>query len=205
MLGRKYIEYFVVSRCSYHFLLVTVLGEKEVCLLCGRFTLYSTEIELEKRFQISLGQPVEKSYNIAPTQMVLGIVSNQGQRQAVYFQWGLVPFWAKDRKIGSRMINARAETVHEKPSFRRLLQRKRCLIPSNGFYEWKQVGDGKRPYYIRLQEGALFSFAGLWDIWKQGVQEIHSCTIITTQPNELMKSIHQRMPVIFEPHQKSTG
>jgi putative SOS response-associated peptidase YedK len=176
--------------------------KEEVGILCGRFTLYATNEELEKRFQVSLDGPFEKSYNIAPTQMVLGIVSNQGERQVAFFRWGLIPFWAKDAKMGHRMINARAETVHEKPSFRRLLQRKRCLIPSDGFFEWKQTASGKQPYYIHLKEGSLFSFAGLWDTWKDGDQEIHSCTIITTQANELMKSLHHRMPVIFEPEQE---
>lgn len=170
--------------------------------MCGRFTLSATEKGIEERFQITLDGSIEKSYNIAPTQKVLGIVSKEGERQAVTFRWGLIPFWAKDPKIGSRMINARGETVHEKRSFRRLLKRKRCLIPSDGFYEWKKDGHRKQPYYIRLKESSLFSFAGLWDTWKQGKQEIHSCTIITAQSNDLMKSIHHRMPVIFEPEQE---
>jgi putative SOS response-associated peptidase YedK len=138
--------------------------KEEVGVLCGRFTLYATNEELEKRFQVSLDGLFEKSYNIAPTQTVLGIVSNQGERLVTLFRWG--------------------------------------LIPSDVFFEWKQMANGKQPYYIHLKEGSLFSFAGLWDTWKDGDQEIHSCTIITTQANELMKSLHHRMPVIFEPEQE---
>ncbi|SHE32302.1 Putative SOS response-associated peptidase YedK [Seinonella peptonophila] len=165
--------------------------------MCGRFTLTTPESKLEQRFQMSLDLPYAPNYNTAPTQSVIGIISKQGSRQVTHYRWGLIPFWAKDQKIGSRLINARAETLHEKPSFRHLFKRKRCIILSDGFYEWKRIGNSKQPYYIRMIDHSPFAFAGLWDTWKKGEQEIHSCTIITTQPNRLMESIHHRMPVIL--------
>ncbi|UCF29428.1 MAG: SOS response-associated peptidase, partial [Chloroflexota bacterium] len=140
-------------------------------------------------------------YNVAPTQPV-AVVPNDGTNRLDFFNWGLIPFWAKDPKIGSRLINARSETIAEKPSFRGSFKYKRCLILADGFYEWqKQPGSKtKIPMYIHLKDRAPFAFAGLWDSWnsKDG-SEIKSCTIITTQPNELVEQIHNRMPVILSP------
>jgi putative SOS response-associated peptidase YedK len=136
-------------------------------------------------------------YNIAPTQPVLAIANDHPDRVA-HFRWGLIPSWAKDASIGSRLINARAETLAEKPAFRTALRRRRCLVPADGFFEWRMSGKSKTPMYFRLKTGGLFAFAGLWDVWHgPDGSEIPSCTLITGQPNELVKPIHDRMPVIL--------
>ncbi|WP_028775933.1 SOS response-associated peptidase [Shimazuella kribbensis] len=166
--------------------------------MCGRFTLSTEEKELEDKFQFTLDIPIAKRYNISPTQSVLALTQGQNERKAHLFRWGLVPFWAKDLKIGSKMINARSETLHEKPSFRHLIKRNRCIILSNGFFEWKKEGNKKQPYYIQVDNGKPFSFAGLWDTWSNDREQITTCTIITTTPNTLMKELHHRMPVILD-------
>jgi putative SOS response-associated peptidase YedK len=126
-------------------------------------------------------------------------------RELAMLRWGLVPFWAKDLKIGYRTINARAETVASKPAFRAAFRQRRCLIPADGFYEWKTQSGGKQPYYIRLKHNHLFAFAGLWEHWKSETGEImESCTIIVTNANELVRSIHDRMPVILNPNDYET-
>jgi putative SOS response-associated peptidase YedK len=138
-------------------------------------------------------------YNIAPTQKVL--IVRTGEAASPVFstaRWGLVPSWAKDIKIGARMINARAETVAEKPAFRSAVRRRRCLIPTSGFYEWRQTAEGKQPYLIRFSDGSPFAFAGLWERWSDASgHSLDSCTIITTEPNELVAEVHNRMPVIL--------
>jgi putative SOS response-associated peptidase YedK len=166
--------------------------------MCGRFALSTEENELEDRFQFTLDIPIAKRYNISPTQSILALTVEQDKRKANLFRWGLVPFWAKDLKIGNKLINARSETLHEKPSFRHLIKRKRCLILSNGFFEWKKEGNQKQPYYIQVDHGKPFSFAGLWDTWSNNGEQISTCTIITTTPNAVMKELHHRMPVIFD-------
>ncbi|MFQ5578075.1 MAG: SOS response-associated peptidase, partial [Anaerolineae bacterium] len=139
-------------------------------------------------------------YNIAPSQPVAVVVNRGGARRLDAFQWGLIPVWAKDPAIGNKMIDARAETVAQKPSFKRPLQRQRCLILADGFFEWQKTSGGKIPAYIHLKDRKPFAFAGLWDRWRApGGEEIHSCTIITTRPNSLMKPLHNRMPVILPP------
>lgn len=161
--------------------------------MCGRFSLVDIE-DIRERFQIQ-PQGLKPNYNVAPTQEIPVIVNNG---QLAMFKWGLIPFWAKDPTIGDKMINARAETVEEKPSFKTSLQRKRCLILADGFYEWKKEGSAKRPHRIILKNKELFGFAGLWDTWKSREGDIiNSCSIITTTPNELMVGIHNRMPVIL--------
>ncbi len=138
-------------------------------------------------------------YNIAPTQLVAAVVEQQGKRQLTGLRWGLVPSWSKDPAIGNRMINARAETILDKPSFKPLLTRRRCLIPADGFYEWKKSSAGSQPYHIRRQDGGLFAFAGLWEEWSSpDGSPLQTCTIITVEPNELMAPIHNRMPAILE-------
>jgi putative SOS response-associated peptidase YedK len=121
------------------------------------------------------------------------------QRECVLLRWGLIPGWADDPKIGNRMINARAETVASKPAFRNAFKRRRCLVVTDGFYEWKKLVQGKQPHYIRMKDDRPFAFAGLWESWHRDGSQIESCTIITTEPNALMKSIHNRMPVILRP------
>jgi putative SOS response-associated peptidase YedK len=170
--------------------------------MCGRFTLFVDPKDLMDAFP-GFETPVEWTprYNIAPSQPV-AVIANNGQNKIEFFRWGLVPFWAKDLKIGNRMINARAETVAEKPSFRAAYRRRRCLVLADGFYEWrKEPGQrAKTPMYIRLKSGEPFAFAGLWETWRSpDDQTVLSCNIITTRPNSLVERIHNRMPVILEP------
>ncbi len=174
------------------------------CDMCGRFTLDVSDEELIQAFRVSGNMELPTSYNIPPGQDIPAVRSRQedpSTREVVSLQWGLVPFWADDPDIGSNLINARAETVHEKPSFRDAYQKRRCIIPASGFYEWKSENGAKQPYYIKPENDTLFGFAGLWESWEDEEKDrsIHSCAIITTTPNRLMKSIHNRMPVILPP------
>jgi putative SOS response-associated peptidase YedK len=169
--------------------------------MCGRFTLFVDPKELMEAFP-GFAMPVEWTprYNIAPTQPV-AVIPNNGQNKIEFFRWGLIPSWAKDPAIGNRMINARAETVAEKPSFRAAFQRRRCLVLADGFYEWRKDPGrtAKTPMYIRLKSGKPFAFAGLWESWRAPDDAtIYSCNIITTEPNSLVAKIHNRMPVILE-------
>ena len=167
--------------------------------MCGRYTLITNIDRIAEAFGVAPTLEAQPRYNIAPTQDIVTIVNN-GNPHLSLLRWGLIPAWAKDESIGSRMINARAETLAEKPSFRNLLRSRRCLAVADGFYEWQGEGKNKTPMYITLQDGQPFAFAGLWDRWKDpDGQEIHSCTIITTEPNELMAPIHNRMPAILRP------
>ena len=165
--------------------------------MCGRFSIAEFE-GIGERFQIEIEFPdLKPNYNVAPSQDVPVILKHCSNHLAL-FRWGLIPYWAKDPSIGHKMINARAETIDEKPSFKTCLQRKRCLIVADGFYEWKKEGSTKRPHRITLKDQGLFGFAALWDTWKSPTGElINTCTIITTTPNELMEPIHNRMPVIL--------
>lgn len=172
--------------------------------MCGRYTLVKKPEVIEQRFGATIEKDTfRETFNAAPTQ-VLPVISNTHPETIHYFKWGLIPFWAKDASIGNKMINARAETLKEKPSFRKSLQQKRCLVLADGFYEWKKEGKTKQPFRITLKDNGLFAFAGLWDEWKDDRgNEVHSFTIITTDPNDLMASIHNRMPVILPPaHEK---
>lgn len=167
--------------------------------MCGRFTMFSSKEEIEDRYQVKLDFPIKPRYNIAPTQLVLGMIQDEaGERKAKFFRWGLIPFWAKDPSIGSKLINARAETIDEKPSFRHLIKRKRCVVISTGFFEWVKKGKKKQPYFIRLKNQQAFSLAGLYDVWQKDDQSVETCTLITTTANGLMNKIHHRMPVIFD-------
>jgi putative SOS response-associated peptidase YedK len=141
---------------------------------------------------------MEPRYNIAPSQPVAAIRQSPQGRELVMLRWGLVPFWVKELKTGYSMINARAETVAEKPSFRTAFQRRRCLIPADGFFEWKPQAQGKQPYYIHRLDGEPLALAGLWDRWESPDQVIESCTILVTEANDLMRPIHDRMPVILD-------
>lgn len=172
--------------------------------MCGRFTLTSDLDRLEERFAFrAAASSYAPRYNIAPTQPVLAVIDAE-ERRAELLRWGLIPSWAKEASIGDRMINARAETVAEKPSFRRALQKRRCLVLADGFYEWKKEGKKKTPMYIALKPHEPFGFAGLWETWRAPDGEtIHSCTIITTTPNSLMEPIHNRMPVILPKEQEA--
>ena len=190
--------------------------------MCGRFTLTDPEQDLAIQFNLPEIPDMQPRYNIAPTQPVAAVRVAQTTasgdagspedgimvRELAMLHWGLIPFWAKDPKIGARMINARSETVAEKPSFRSAFRKRRCLIAADGFYEWQKVEQGKQPFYIRLHEGRPFAFAGLWEYWKEADDpeepsgqrmSIQSCTILTTEPNELLRPLHNRMPVILHP------
>ena len=168
--------------------------------MCGRFTLAADTKKLAEAFAgYEIPAEMAPRYNIAPSQPV-AVIANNGQRKVDFFQWGLIPSWSKDPKIGNRMINARAETLAEKPSFRNAYKRRRCLVLSDGFYEWKKVNGAKTPMFIHLTSGDPFAFAGLWERWHSpDGSAIFSCTIITTEPNELLADIHNRMPVILPP------
>ncbi|MGE7271710.1 SOS response-associated peptidase [Brevibacillus panacihumi] len=167
--------------------------------MCGRFTFVVSPDEIMERFELdSIPFDLPPRYNIAPGQNIPAIIEDKGQRRIGQLRWGLVPSWASDAKGGYKMINARAETLTEKPAFRRLFERKRCLIPADGFFEWQQRPSGKQPMRIMMRNGEPFAFAGLFDTWSSPEGEkIHTCTIITTRPNEVVKDIHDRMPVIL--------
>ncbi|MFD2616400.1 SOS response-associated peptidase [Terrilactibacillus laevilacticus] len=166
--------------------------------MCGRYTLVTDLDILKERFLFSNDVLIEPRYNIAPGQNILTVVSDQtNRRRAGLLKWGLVPFWAKEPKIGYKMINARAESIDEKPSYKTLLSRRRCLILADSFYEWKATEEGKQPMRILLEDSTPFAMAGLWDKWQHNDQTLTTCTIITTAANTLMKEIHHRMPVIL--------
>lgn len=186
--------------------------------MCGRYVSATPPDQLARYFGAESVVEARKSpdseefvgnFNVAPTQAVFTVYETQGERRLDTFHWGLVPFWAKDPKIGSRMINARAETIAEKNSFKRPFAKKRCIIPADGFYEWKRVEGQKRkqPMYLTTIDESPFAFAGLWEVWKDtntldqdGVPlELHSCTIITGEPNEKVADVHDRMPVMLPP------
>jgi putative SOS response-associated peptidase YedK len=186
--------------------------------MCGRFTLHHTTEEIAQRFavqQVLFEMPPR--YNIAPSQPVAAVIQQDGARRLEGLRWGLVPFWAKDPEIGNRLINARAETLAEKPAFRQALARRRCLIPADGFYEWKQEATGRQPMHIRMNDGRLFAFAGLWEEWKPPAdalrdatleESLHdgvlrTCTIVTTDPNALLATMHHRMAVILRPEDEA--
>jgi len=169
--------------------------------MCGRFSLSTSGNDLISLFSLDeIPESYHERYNIAPSQPVV-VLSDRRVRKLDYFRWGLIPHWAKDAKIGNRLINARSETIDEKPSFRNAFKKRRCLIIADGFYEWKKGKDGKQPIYIRLKNSKAFAFAGLWEVWTdpESGEVVHSCTIITCEPNELMAKFHHRMPVILSP------
>ena len=166
--------------------------------MCGRYSLTANLGELARRFEFDGDQlKFESAYNVAPTQDVLTVVGGDARRGG-FMRWGLIPHWTKNASIGSRMINARAETVAEKPAFRDALRRRRCLVLADGFYEWQRTGGAKRPMRIIMRSGEPFAFAGLWSLWRDpDGNRIPSCAIITTAANDLLKPIHDRMPVIL--------
>jgi len=170
--------------------------------MCGRFTLIMTPSDLAEFLGVPVVETADPRYNIAPTQSVWAVrhLANEPARRLDRLQWGLIPHWAKDAKIGARLINARVETLDEKPSFRQAFQRRRCLIPSSGFFEWQTVGRKKQPYFIHPKDRPAMAFAGLWETWRSPSGELlNSCAIITTEANEGMKLFHHRMPVILSP------
>lgn len=172
--------------------------------MCGRFAFYSPSEATAALFGASTTTEVVARYNIAPTQFIATVRNDEHDTpELAMLRWGLVPFWAKDPSIGNRMINARAETVAEKPSFRSAYKKRRCLILADGFYEWRKEGDGKTPYYISLADGSPFAFAGLWENWnsKESAESLQTTAIITAAASDFMAQLHHRMPVVMLPAQ----
>lgn len=179
--------------------------------MCGRFVSSTPVSKLVEQFLVEdvAVEEHDPSWNVAPTNEILAVAaSKEGVRRLGTFKWGLVPSWAKDPSIGNRMINLRAETVSEKPSFKRTLAKHRCIIPVDGFYEWKHMGKGrkKQPFFVRSRDGTVLALAGLWEAWKEKDKAgdeaddwLRTCTIITTTPNKLLLPIHDRMPVVLPP------
>ena len=169
--------------------------------MCGRFAFYSPAEAAAALFGVSAPADLKPRYNIAPTQDIAAIrTSKDGEREFAMLRWGLVPFWAKDPSIGNRMINARAETVAEKPSYRNAYKHRRCLVLADGFYEWHREGDVKIPHFISLASGEPFALAGLWENWtdKETGESLQTTTLITTEANDFMSALHHRMPVVLE-------
>jgi putative SOS response-associated peptidase YedK len=168
--------------------------------MCGRFTLRTPNQIIAEEFMLTADPQLAFKFNIAPTTDVAVVRADDGGRVLSEMRWGLVPFWADDLSIGARMINARGETVAEKPSFRAAYRQRRCLVLADGYYEWIKVAGGKQPYYFHMPEHQPFAFAGLWESWdKGGLGPLETCTIITTQANEQTRPFHDRMPVILDP------
>lgn len=169
--------------------------------MCGRFTITLDPADLQQEFNLGdLPEEWKPRYNVAPTQNI-PVVKEETKRDVEMMHWGLIPFWAKEKSIGQRMINARAETLQEKPAFRQAFKQRRCLILADGFFEWqrKDAKSPKVPMYFQLKDGKPFAFAGLWETWRENPDaELQSCTIITCAPNELVGQIHNRMPVILD-------
>lgn len=166
--------------------------------MCGRYNLIAKPEEIVETFRLHRLPRYEVSYNIPPGQKILTIVQlDDGSYKAVYLYWGLIPHWSKERKISHHLINARAETLAEKPAFKTAYRQRRCIIPATGFYEWQKREHGKQAYCVHHEEQQLFAFAGLWEYWEYCTETIYSCTIITTAANELMHPIHPRMPVLL--------
>lgn len=166
--------------------------------MCGRFVLAVNSEQLKMEFGTTNTPDIPPNYNVSPTQPV-AVITNNLPREVDFYRWGLVPSWSKDLALGAKMINARSETVDEKPAFRAAFKRRRCIIPASGFYEWRAADDGKKtPLYIHLTDQELFGLAGLWESWHSPEgEEIRTCTILTTDANEFMSSIHTRMPIIL--------
>lgn len=168
--------------------------------MCGRFTLTTDPAELQDAFpEVAFPEQLAPRFNIAPGQPIL-VLANDGGRRADFFLWGLIPSWAKEPGIGRRLINARAETLAVKPAFRAAYRYRRCLVFADGFFEWRLAGGRKIPYFVRLKSRRPFAFAGLWEMWHApDGSVVYSAAIVTTQPNEVLTPLHDRMPVILEP------
>ena len=169
--------------------------------MCGRFAFYSPHEAVTRLFGATPAAAFEPRYNIAPTQFVATVRETGGPREVAMLYWGLVPSWAKEKSIGARMINARSETLAEKPSFRNAFRRRRCLVLADGYYEWQRSGSVKQPYFIAFEDGQPFGMAGLWERWRDPAsgEPLESCCIVTTSPAAAVAHVHDRMPVIVPP------
>jgi len=166
--------------------------------MCGRFTLRASSRAVAQEFGLADQPELFPHFNVAPTQQVAVVRqrADDGGKELAFLRWGLIPAWADDPSIGNRLINARSETAATKPSFRRAFRSRRCLVVADGYYEWQKVDGRKQPYFIGLQGDRPFGLAGLWERWEKHGEPVESCTILTTDANELMQPIHERMPVI---------
>lgn len=178
----------------------SILSEK-LCSMCGRFALTSDESRICKHFRVDLRTPITPRFNIAPSQkiLVIRLQSQTHKHVSSLLRWGLIPSWSKNQSVGTRLTNARSETVLTKPSFRESFRRRRCLIPATGFYEWTTSGKRKEPHFIRLTSNELFGIGGLWDSWEDNDKRIETCTILTCDANQVMQHLHPRMPVVIQP------
>jgi putative SOS response-associated peptidase YedK len=167
--------------------------------VCGRFAQKSPSKKVAEKFKVEEVPPLAERYNVAPAQSVLAVREPSGVREATFFKWGLVPRWAKDPGISNKLINVRSETVAEKPSFREAFARRRVLVPADGFFEWSRRGDRKRPFYFHMRDGEPFAIAGLCEHWEGEGGPLETCTLLTTEANELLAPYHDRMPVILRP------
>lgn len=168
--------------------------------MCARFSLFSSGTDLAALFDLDEGFEWEPHYNIAPTEEVPGVLlDREGHRVVRLLRWGLVPHWSKRPGQGAPMINARSESVEEKPAFRDAFARHRCLVPADGFFEWREEGGKKQPYFISRRDGRPLAFAGLWDTWRSQEAKLRSCSILTTDANAAVAELHDRMPVLIEP------
>jgi putative SOS response-associated peptidase YedK len=166
--------------------------------MCGRYTITSAPEAIRALFRYPEQPNFPPRYNVAPTQPIPIVRITEGQRQFALVRWGLLPSWVKDPKTFTLLINARGESVIDKPAFRAAMKRRRCLIPADGFYEWKSVGGRKQPYFVRLKSGAPMAFAGLWETWSgPNGEELETAAIVTTKANRTLRDIHERMPVIL--------
>lgn len=174
--------------------------------MCGRFALVSDSAEIIEKFDIQkISYDFKPNWNISPGQHIPAVIHREGKNILESFLWGLIPSWAKDPSIGQKLINARAETIHQKPSFKNAFKSRRCLIVADGFYEWKKEGRKKIPLYFYLKSGEPFGIAGLYETWKSSDEkQINTCTIVTTGANKLIQSSHDRMPVIIPREQEQT-
>jgi putative SOS response-associated peptidase YedK len=163
--------------------------------MCGRFAQRNPTKLVEERLGVAVPERRPR-FNVAPTQDVLAVREGKSGREAAWLRWGLVPAWSRDLSLGARLINARSETVAEKPSFREAFRQRRCLIAADGFYEWKRMGTGKQPYFFEMKDGSPFAFAGLWELWEGEGDVVETCSILTTA-NEILAPVHDRMPVIL--------
>jgi putative SOS response-associated peptidase YedK len=174
--------------------------------MCGRFTLRASPAVIAQEFGLFDVPDLLPRFNVAPSQAV-ALVRQKPEakgRELAYLQWGLIPAWAEDPSIGNRLANAWSETAATKPSFRRAFRSRRCLVVADGFYEWQRIDGRKQPYFVGLKTDRPFGLAGLWERWEKGDEPVESCTILTTDANELMQPIHERMPVILSPDQYET-
>jgi putative SOS response-associated peptidase YedK len=168
--------------------------------MCGRFAQRTPAKTLAREYRVDDIPDIEPRYNIAPAQDILSVRRTGERREAALIKWGLVPSWAKDTSIGAKLINARSEMITEKPSFREAFKRRRCIIPADGFYEWQRTGGKKQPYFFHMRDGHPFGFAGLWEKWRAADGRLlETCAILTTEANETLKPVHDRMPVILHP------